>query len=242
MRERDFSQKMIANSLGVSRQTVGRWLSGTVPIARTLHVLAEMLDVSPQWLVAGRDDATGFVHGRHLGVIGAAYEYRKQIGEESDAISPLLRAYQELQRESENRAEMAKAKISDLSRMWHQRVDNIQKSVINKQKALQNPTQGVSGEAMGSMAIPKDINQLLKSVRRITAAPGAKVAFAKAIGIRPQHLSAWLARRYQPSGEAVLKMLPWVLGAPMPSEKEEGSKGAETPSKPKTRQRKSTEK
>lgn len=242
LEERGLSQQKLAESLGVSRQTVSRWLSGTVPLARTLHVLSEMFDVSPQWLLTGNDKATGIVHGRHLGAMGAAFEYRKQLGKESTAIDPLVRAYEEILHDSEHRAEMAKAKLRELSRQWHQRVADLQKSTLEKQNSLQKSNMALIGQSMGSIAIPKDIDELLESVRRITAAPGAKVGFAKAIGIRPQHLSAWLARRYQPSGEAVLRMLPRVLGFPAQSQQEKGSEGASTPSKPKTRQRKSTTK
>lgn len=94
-----------------------------------------------------------------------------------------------------------------------------------------------SGAAMESSDAA--MKKLIEDVKRLTNARGSRAALARALGVRPQRLNEWLSGKHVPRGEISLLLRDWVRAE---EPQKEGSEGAETPSKPKTRQRKSTEK
>ncbi|MGI8438091.1 MAG: helix-turn-helix domain-containing protein [Chthoniobacterales bacterium] len=214
--EKKLTQQKIADRLLVSRQTVARWLSSTIPIARHLGGLAQALDVSPQWLLTGSEEAHGIVHGRHLEALARRYAFERRLGQASAAIDPLVRAYEEILRESEERAAMAKDKLRELSTAWHKQVDKIQSEILAGPETIDLTTSASSSNELAVREIPS-LDELLNEVRLLTKGPGAKKALADRLGFPQQaQLSRWLSVRgssanYAPSAPYALKLLKWVV-------------------------------
>ena len=57
-RKKGLTQTVLASKLSVDRSTVVRWesLTGEIPLASTMSVLAKVLGVSAGWLVGVRDE------------------------------------------------------------------------------------------------------------------------------------------------------------------------------------------
>lgn len=268
LKQKGLSQQRFANETLLSRAAITKWLAReSEPSTRSLAVICSYFRVSERWLAEGigdpergyRSDRTAELYDKYRERSSersaAEMEFQKGASRAASVASEALREsaeeiiseYQRLARETAGasidftaKARTAKAVTASLQETFSSRIVDL---ILETGQifALQKSDVGLESPQMGM--IPQTVGDLLDVVRQATSAPGAKVAFSREIGIRPQHLSAWLSGKYQPSGEAVLKMLPRVLAFSAQSLKQKKAPKVEsTPSKPKARKRKSTTK
>ena len=206
--------RAFARMVSVTPAAVRKWLRSTLPRERLLAVCAQVLDVDPTWLAVGvgqPDRVTEDVRERRLVGVAELVWHRQQIDKAT------VRLRQEIEKLLE--AE---------SRLRDQGVE------IFPNRDLQNIRKRVFVSAMNPAA---SLENILRRLLQISHQVGGQKALAARLRVTPQQLNNWLSGRRRPRGDRTLQLLSWVEA--FEAKQEKGSEDAQTPSKPKTRERKS---
>lgn len=234
MDERRLSQQQLAGIARVSRPAIGKWLSGKVtPQRATLTRLAFALGTSEDWLLRG------VAAGGRVEIQGTKVDFNEfdaRMSGFAEPIAVMQSEYDQIIVDAQERiASAEEKKRTTIPRLWHHVARELVRLLSEvKKHSLQKSVIDVDQQNI----MPSSVKDLLGIVRRLTREPGSKVAFAKSIGVRPQHLSAWLAGEFQPGGDATLKMLERVRE--LEAQQKQSVEGVQTPPTRQTRFRSST--
>jgi transcriptional regulator with XRE-family HTH domain len=221
----------------VTPGSVSGWLRGARPYDRIVDRLCAKLGLREKWLTKGEGEPYPPDHQPSTDTDRRFQHHLDDISERLTLFEMIEKAYETLICDADAHAAGYRDQLRQFRIQFRRDGERRAKQQLRvKQNSLQKSITRVSN---APMAIPLTISQLLKRVALAVAEPGAKKTLAAAVGVTPQHLSAWLSGEFRPGGEATLKMLAWVQAKE--AQQKQDPEGAQTPPGPTTQLRRSRE-
>jgi transcriptional regulator with XRE-family HTH domain len=198
-RFRGKTQSGLAAEIGVTRS---HFLSVEQKLSRlralTAWTACKKLDISPEWLYSGLGKMEGFQSESYTSHVDWwAFDFFKKLRSVSFAdawplASPIINP----------KGESSTGARDDMTRKW---ANETAQALNAKNLSLKG-----SSECCNTDDVQSELCQLLEQVRSLTKPKGMKAKLARDLGIPKPRVSEWLAGKYQPSGEAALKIQKWV--------------------------------
>lgn len=240
MDDRNLSRRQLARLVSVTAPTVTGWLTGAIPYPKTVTALCQRLGISRAWLLRGEGKPyLNIPKGKP-----AFQEFASDLETIRKPLADVIELYETLAIESAERTLIYRRRALEAEQILGLAGKNLLDNRIHSDKPGLRPENSALQSSISPLetldvASPSNVSELLDRVAAATRRPGSKTKLAKMLGVTPQHFSAWLSRKYQPGGDAVLQLLTWVRANEAQQKRNPG--GAQTPPGPVTQLRKSRE-
>jgi transcriptional regulator with XRE-family HTH domain len=228
MVQKGLSRRALAHAAHVSLSAVDKWLTGTRPRDWTLKMLSANLRVNYRWLAEGAAEQpfpeTLEIAIRSPASLDRYYEEVAAIDQDyAEGKAKLEETLKELRGEYRHKLRLAAERLREANE--HR----------DEKEGLQNTYWRVVVASVGS---PDSlIAEVIEALKQHATRLGSQKALAGELGVTPQQLNDWLSGRVKPNWERTLRLRDWIRANE--AQQKEGSEGAETPSKPRSKRGKS---
>ena len=225
IRERDLTQREVAEVAGVTKNAVGKWIRGTVPGAGEVFKLAQAFQKPMEWF---------FEAIPYNPAANKALDMLPPAQVPVDHVPPELRSFYAAMFEMLSTPQGIE--------VFHQRFKQLYPTAArpaepSKEKAKQVLTE--SSDSVISAPMKSELQELLVAARRLTRPRGMKSKLAQKLEVPLPRVSDWLAGKYLPSGERALKLRDWVRE--QEGQQEQSPASVPPPAGPKTQSKASHE-